>query len=78
MLYLPFSYPGYVNESLYTGSIDYQNIPNGQVSYWLQEITCKSNCMYSLVGRLIHLSGSDDRARKYHILTQWLCVLRCN
>ncbi|KAG8215009.1 acid protease [Butyriboletus roseoflavus] len=30
---------GYVNESLYTGNIDYQNIPNGQVSYWVQEIT---------------------------------------
>jgi hypothetical protein len=30
---------GYVNESLYTGNIDYQNIPNGQASFWLQEIT---------------------------------------
>ncbi|KAH7926411.1 acid protease [Leucogyrophana mollusca] len=30
---------GFVNESLYTGTIDYQNIPNGQASYWLQAIT---------------------------------------
>ncbi|KAF9219785.1 acid protease [Gyrodon lividus] len=30
---------GYVNESLYTGSIDYQDIPAGKVSFWLQEIT---------------------------------------
>ncbi|KAG2142917.1 acid protease [Suillus bovinus] len=30
---------GYANESLYTGTIDYQDIPNGQASYWLQQIT---------------------------------------
>ncbi|KAG1878625.1 acid protease [Suillus tomentosus] len=30
---------GYTNESLYTGTIDYQDIPNGQASYWLQQIT---------------------------------------
>ncbi|KAG2749602.1 acid protease [Suillus brevipes Sb2] len=30
---------GYVNESLYTGTIDYQDLPNGQASYWLQQIT---------------------------------------
>ncbi|KIJ65105.1 hypothetical protein HYDPIDRAFT_111003 [Hydnomerulius pinastri MD-312] len=30
---------GYANESLYTGAIDYQDIPGGQASYWLQEIT---------------------------------------
>jgi len=30
---------GYVNESLYTGSIDYRNIPTSQPSYWIQQIT---------------------------------------
>lgn len=30
---------GFLNESLYTGSIDYQNIPGGQASYWLQAVT---------------------------------------
>lgn len=30
---------GYVNESLYTGTIDYQDLPDGQASYWLQQIT---------------------------------------
>ncbi|KAN0088860.1 Aspartic peptidase domain containing protein [Tylopilus felleus] len=34
---------GYVNESLYTGEIDYQDIPNGQASFWLQEITCDND-----------------------------------
>ncbi|KAG1804638.1 acid protease [Suillus subaureus] len=33
------SFPGYANESLYTGTIDYQDLPDGQASYWLQEIT---------------------------------------
>ncbi|KIJ20642.1 hypothetical protein PAXINDRAFT_165539 [Paxillus involutus ATCC 200175] len=32
---------GYVNASLYTGSIDYQDIP-GEASFWLQEITSVS------------------------------------
>ena len=50
---LIFRYIGYVNESLYTGSIDYRNIPNGQDSYWLQEITCKSNGMQSVAVFLI-------------------------
>ncbi|OAX43185.1 acid protease [Rhizopogon vinicolor AM-OR11-026] len=30
---------GYANESLYTGTIDFQDIPDGQASYWLQQIT---------------------------------------
>lgn len=30
---------GYTNESLYTGTIDYRDLPNGQASYWLQPIT---------------------------------------
>ncbi|KAG0705619.1 acid protease [Suillus ampliporus] len=30
---------GYANESLYTGTIDYRDIPNGQASYWTQQIT---------------------------------------
>lgn len=30
---------GYTNESLYTGTIDYQDFPNIQVSYWIQKIT---------------------------------------
>ncbi|KAH0836320.1 acid protease [Lanmaoa asiatica] len=52
---LTFQYKGYVNESLYTGNIDYQNIPNGQVSYWVQEITCKSCCTQSFAGGFIYL-----------------------
>ena len=30
---------GYTNSSLYTGNIDYQNLPDGQQSFWIQEIT---------------------------------------
>ncbi|KAG2346711.1 acid protease [Suillus weaverae] len=30
---------GYANESLYTGTIDYRGLPNGQASYWLQQVT---------------------------------------
>lgn len=30
---------GFVNQSLYTGNIDYQNIPGGQGSYWIQQLT---------------------------------------
>ncbi|KAI0766648.1 acid protease [Trametes elegans] len=29
---------GAVNSSLYTGDIDYQNIPDGQEGYWIQEL----------------------------------------
>ncbi|KAG1728182.1 aspartic peptidase domain-containing protein [Suillus paluster] len=32
----------YPNESLYTGAIDYRDIPDGQASFWLQQITCGS------------------------------------
>jgi hypothetical protein len=35
----PTTLPGYLNESLYTGTIDYRDIPNGEASYWLQRIT---------------------------------------
>ncbi|KZT72002.1 acid protease [Daedalea quercina L-15889] len=30
---------GAVNQSLYTGEIDYQDIPTGEVGYWIQQIT---------------------------------------
>lgn len=30
---------GFVNQSLYTGDIDYQNIPDGQESYWILPLT---------------------------------------
>ena len=30
---------GAVDNSLFTGEIDYQPIPDGQAGYWLQEIT---------------------------------------
>ena len=30
---------GAVNTSLFTGDIDYQDIPDGQEGFWLQEIT---------------------------------------
>jgi cathepsin D len=30
---------GFVNNSLYTGDIDFQNIPSGQVSYWILPLT---------------------------------------
>ncbi|KAG7093524.1 hypothetical protein E1B28_007198 [Marasmius oreades] len=30
---------GFVNSSLYTGDIDYNNIPSGQGTYWVQEMT---------------------------------------
>ena len=31
---------GAVNSSLYTGDIDYQDIPDGAPGYWIQELTC--------------------------------------
>ncbi|KAG1785607.1 acid protease [Suillus plorans] len=49
---------GYTNESLYTGTINYQDIPNGQASYWLQQITS-----ITVQGKSIFLpSGSDSYA----------------
>ncbi|KAH9829970.1 aspartic peptidase domain-containing protein [Rhodofomes roseus] len=30
---------GATNQSLYTGQIDFQNIPTGEVGYWIQQIT---------------------------------------
>lgn len=30
---------GAVNSSLYTGDIDYQDIPDGAPGYWIQELT---------------------------------------
>lgn len=30
---------GSTNSSLYTGDIDYQDIPDGQVGYWLQQLS---------------------------------------
>ena len=30
---------GFINTSLYTGNIDFQNIPNGQESYWILPMT---------------------------------------
>ena len=32
---------GAVNQSLYTGDIDFVNIPEGRVGYWTLELTCK-------------------------------------
>lgn len=32
---------GATNSSLFTGDIDYQNIPEGAPGYWIQELTCK-------------------------------------
>ncbi|KAF8556433.1 acid protease [Imleria badia] len=49
---------GYVNESLYTGNINYQNIPDGQASFWLQEIASMT-----VQGKSISLpSGSGSYA----------------
>lgn len=52
---LTFHCGGYLNESLYTGDIDYQAIPGSQASYWLQEIMCKSTCMRFLSGCFTHV-----------------------
>ncbi|EIW79303.1 acid protease [Coniophora puteana RWD-64-598 SS2] len=30
---------GYTNSSLYTGDIDFQNLPDGQQTFWIQEVT---------------------------------------
>ncbi|KAF8142067.1 aspartic peptidase domain-containing protein [Boletus edulis] len=45
---------GYVNESLYSGNIDYRNIPNGQASYWVQEIVSMT-----VQGKSISLPGGS-------------------
>ncbi len=40
---------GGVDSSLFTGDIDYQPIPDGQVGFWVQEITSTHTCMDGLV-----------------------------
>ncbi|KAG1735495.1 acid protease [Suillus lakei] len=45
---------GYANESLYTGTIDYRDLPNGQASYWLQQITSMT-----VQGKSISLPGGS-------------------
>lgn len=35
---------GFVNSSLYTGDIDYNDIPDGSESYWLQTMSCECIC----------------------------------
>jgi hypothetical protein len=32
---------GYINQSLYTGEIEYTPIPKGLESYWLIPLTCE-------------------------------------
>lgn len=39
---------GAVNTSLFTGEIDYQPIPTGQVGYWIQQIARTSPCVPAL------------------------------
>ncbi|KAF9266781.1 acid protease [Marasmius fiardii PR-910] len=49
---------GFVNSSLYTGDIEYNNIPGGQGTYWIQEMTS-----LSVQGNSISLpSGSQSYA----------------
>ncbi|EPQ51649.1 acid protease [Gloeophyllum trabeum ATCC 11539] len=50
---------GYVNDSLYTGSIDYQNVPSDQVAYWTLPVTS-----LTVQGKSISLptSGSNQYA----------------
>jgi len=49
---------GTTNTSLYTGDIDYQDIPNGQVGYWLQQLSA-----LTVQGTSVSLpSGSDSYA----------------
>jgi hypothetical protein len=33
------SLSGFVNQSLYTGDIDFQNVPSGQESWWILPVT---------------------------------------
>ena len=35
-----FNIPGFVNSSLYTGDIDFVDIPAGAESYWILPVTC--------------------------------------
>ena len=41
---------GAVNTSLFTGDIDYQDIPSGEEGYWIQELTGK--CAFGVVPSL--------------------------
>ena len=69
-------YLGYVNESLYTGNIDFRDIPNSQPSYWVQEITCKFGSHVTPFRSFdVCWFLSNDCARKFHLFAQWFCVL---
>lgn len=48
-----WSRAGAVNNSLFTGNIDYQDIPSGQVGYWIQQIAGLSLHWLLLTGHLI-------------------------
>ncbi|KAJ8095091.1 hypothetical protein PM082_010310 [Marasmius tenuissimus] len=48
---------GFVNSTLYTGEIDYQNIPSGQETYWIQQMTS-----LTIQGNSITLPSADSLA----------------
>jgi hypothetical protein len=38
---------GAVNNSLFTGDIDYQDIPDNAPGFWIQELTCQRTYLFS-------------------------------
>lgn len=47
-VYACFSWVGFVNNSLYQGEIDFQDIPDGRGTYWILPLTGQE--LYFVVG----------------------------
>ncbi|KAI0955331.1 hypothetical protein AcW1_006943 [Taiwanofungus camphoratus] len=67
---------GAVNNSLFTGNIDYQDIPSGQVGYWIQQIAGLSLHWLLLTGHLIVLFGSRAPQISLFKAPRSICHLR--
>lgn len=43
---------GAVNSTLFTGSIDYQDVPADAPGYWIQELTCRCYTVFETLPKL--------------------------
>lgn len=67
---------GAVNNSLFTGDIDYQDIPSGQEGYWIQELAGTHLHIFGSAYELIAVlySAYHQRQLRYARLRLWsLC-----
>ena len=66
---------GATNSSLFTGDIDYQNIPNGAPGYWVQQLSGKRSLSSSRDHKTERTLASFDRQRTVYLSPFWLrCV----